>query len=334
MKTISIALIGCGAVTKFQHLPAVARVENVQVTLLVDKNRPRAEKLARQYSVPHVAEDYTQVWDKAEAAIVALPNSLHAPVSIDLLAHGVHVLVEKPMALTIAECDRMIAAAQKSGCILAVGLMRRFFPSAIAVKNLIDSGIMGHIRSFDLQEGWPYSWPAASASVFNRELSKGGVLMDTGVHSLDQLYWWLGDITEVDYYDDYMGGVEAECQLDIKLASGASGTVILSRIRLLRNTFIIAGENAKLEIEEAAPLGRIKLYGRDGKLLMDMKLVEPKGYQNGNIGAVKDQLAAFVSACRGVQSGIVTGIEARPSIELIERCYSSRKLLAYPWQNI
>lgn len=118
-----IAVNGCGAVTERGHLPAAARAEKVQVTLLVDKNRSRAEDLARQYKVPHVAEDYTQIWDKADAAIVALPHYLHAPVSIELLRAGCHVLVEKPMALSSGECDQMLEAARAGNAVLAVGLM-------------------------------------------------------------------------------------------------------------------------------------------------------------------------------------------------------------------
>src|SRR6266511_3835968 len=104
-QTLRIGIIGCGAVTEFFHLRAAARVEEVRVTLLVDNNRSRAETLAHQHNVPYVAEDYSHVWDKADAAIVALPHCLHAPVSMDLLAHSVHVFVEKPMALTAEEAQ-------------------------------------------------------------------------------------------------------------------------------------------------------------------------------------------------------------------------------------
>ena len=332
MKPTRLAIVGCGAVTQHGHLPAAARAENVRVTLLVDKNRPRAEELARQYNVPHVAEDYAQVWEEADAAIVALPHYLHAPISIDLLAHGVHVLVEKPMALTADECDAMIQAAEQGQAVLAVGLMRRFLWSAQLTKAILDAGLLGSVESFDIREGFAYNWPVASDFFFRKETAGGGVLIDAGAHTLDTLLWWLGDVGSFEYFDDNYGGVEADCELHLVMENGATGIVELSRTRDLRNTAIIRGGRATLEVSlhtnQVRFLPRGVAFGVLGNVLPDLQ--EPLGEQSF-MDLLSAQLADWVNAIRSGGSPRVPGAEGRRSIALIKACYAQRKPLVLPW---
>lgn len=239
-----IAIIGCGAVTEKLHLPALAAL-GINPALLVDTNLRRAQNLADTFNASSVGDDYRPYVGKFDAAIIALPHYLHAPVCIDLLRHGVHVLVEKPMALTTTECDAMIAAAVEARRVLAVGLMRRFIPAAQWVKAAIDAGVLGPIELFDFQEGSEFRWPVASGFFFRKETAGGGALADTGAHTLDLLLWWLGDVSSFDYYDDSYGGVEANCKLHLTLASGARGVVELSRTRKLRCTAILRGRRGR-----------------------------------------------------------------------------------------
>jgi len=329
---IKLAIIGCGAVTELSHLPAAAKVWNLQVTVLVDKNRSRAEALGRQYGVPHVAEDYTQVWDKVDAAIVALPHCLHAPVSIDLLAHGVHVLVEKPMALSGAECDAIIQAAEQGRTVLAVGLMRRFQRSAQFTKAILDTDWLGHIESFDVQEGFVYNWPVASDFFFRKEAAGGGVLIDTGAHTLDTLLWWLGDSASLEYFDDNYGGVEADCELRLVMKCGATGIVKLSRTHNLRGTAIIRGTRATLEVSLHSNQVKLRPTGMAfdvvGHVLPDWPQAQR---EQSYVDLISAQLTDWLNAIRSGHSPAVPGVEGRRSVELIEACYAQRKPLVLPW---
>ena len=116
MEKLKLAMIGSGAIVQRIHLPIAARSDQVEVTLLVDKDLARAREVADEFGIPAVADDYRDAIQKAgtdvDAAIVAIPNFLHGPVSTELLQAGIHVLVEKPMALTGAGCDAMIQAAR------------------------------------------------------------------------------------------------------------------------------------------------------------------------------------------------------------------------------
>src|SRR4051794_39425130 len=104
MQKLRIAVVGCGAVAQIHHLPALAASENAEAVLLVDNDESRARALAERFGVPGVTTDFREIPGRADAAIVALPNNLHAPVAIELLRRGVPVLVEKPMAMTSAQC--------------------------------------------------------------------------------------------------------------------------------------------------------------------------------------------------------------------------------------
>src|ERR1700730_15741819 len=129
MQKTRLAVIGCGAVARISHLPAIRDSEFGTAEALVDLNLSRAKELAQKYDVRISAEDYRDIVDKVDGAIVALPNHLHAPVATDLLRRGIHTLVEKPMALSCHECDQMLQAARSSGAVLAIGLEFRFFDS-------------------------------------------------------------------------------------------------------------------------------------------------------------------------------------------------------------
>ena len=327
-----IGIIGCGAVTERGHLPATLRLDRGQVVLLVDKNRTRAEQLARRFNVPQVADDYTRGFDKIDAAIVALPHYLHAPVSIDLLKRGIHVLVEKPMALNVAECDAMIEAARQSRATLAVGIMRRFLPSYRFVKAIIDTGFLGKIDSFDIREGLVYKWPVASDFFFRRETAGGGVLIDTGAYTMDAVQFWFGDCKSLEYFDDNMGGVEANCEIHLEMQNGTRGYIELSRTRDLRNTAIIRGERGTIEV--SLQTSRVWVYpkGLDTKVagnVLEAQTFTATG--ESLVDLVKAELEDWIEAILGKTQPRVPGEEGRKSVALIEACYRNRKPLELPW---
>jgi predicted dehydrogenase len=336
---IRLAILGCGAATELVHLPALGRLQNVRATLLVDTNVERCERLAAKFNVEHTANDIDGRFDLFDAAIVALPHVLHAPASIKLLARGKSVLVEKPMAITVTDCDAMIGAANRTGATLGVGLFRRFIWSLQFGRTLVQEGVLGRIESFDFREGNVYDWPVASDFFFRKEAAGGGVLIDTGAHTLDCLLHLLGAFSEVEYFDDAEGGVEANCLIKLRLRDGASGVIELSRTRRLRNTGIVRGARGVLEIA----LGWDQLLGWN-----HLKLSLPNhpyvlGGPVGNLSEADQtqdflsvmmaQIQDFLDAIRKGRPPAADGPSARSSIQLIETCYRNRKPLALPWAD-
>ncbi|MEZ0235887.1 MAG: Gfo/Idh/MocA family protein, partial [Actinomycetota bacterium] len=125
------------------------------------------------------------------AAIVATPNALHAPQSIALLEAGKHVMVEKPMAVSVAECDAMIEASRRSDTSLMVAHCWRFREEVIAVRDRIAAGELGDVvktRGYGVHANWgPSGW------FTDRSLAGGGSLVDMGVHAIDTARFLLGD---------------------------------------------------------------------------------------------------------------------------------------------
>lgn len=328
---VRVAIVGCGAISDFAYLPTLKGASNARVTLLIDTNAERRRDLASKFNVAHTHHNVDECYDLFDAAIVALPHNLHAPTSIKLLAHGKAVLVEKPMAVSVAECDAMIDAANRSGAVLAVGLMRRFIRAHQFAHSLITKGALGRIESFDFREGFIYNWPVTSDFFFRKEAAGGGVLIDTGSHTLDSLFHWLGNFLEVEYFDDADGGVEANCLLNLRLQSGARGVVELSRTRRLRNTAIIRGERGTLEV--ALSRNQIQLFTPDLPYVLGGAVDEHpgsaknQGYSELYNSEVEDFIAAIE---RGAQPSI-NGTSARSSIELIEACYLRKKPLDLSW---
>jgi predicted dehydrogenase len=331
MKKTKLAFIGCGAVTERCHLPAARDLQTCEVVMLVDRDKERAGTLAKNFQVPGISEDYRDVIGRIDAAVLALPHNLHAPVGLELLKAGIHVLVEKPMAMSSSECEAMIKASQDNKAILTVGLIRRFLQSALFAKEFIESGMLGRIESFDFREGNVYNWPVASDFLFRPETG-GGALIDTGAHTLDLLIWWLGDVSLIDYFDDNYGGVEADCEISLKTDSGVEGVVEISRTRGLRNTAIIKGERGILEVDLrknslslSTPDGQNRLTGH-GQLSS-----EPDASNQGFPDLFFPQLKAFIDAIQKGTAPKVSGEGAAKSVRLIEKCYQERKPLRVPW---
>jgi predicted dehydrogenase len=270
-----------------------------------------------------------------DVAIVALPNHLHAEVSIELMRAGIHVLVEKPMALSVADCDEMLRAAEAGRVLLGVGMMRRFIHASRFVKWALDNNLIGLVHSVDIRDGYAYSWPITTDFPFRKETAGGGVLMDTGVHTLDQLLWWMGEPSSFDYSDDNAGGVESECLLHAIFPSGAKTTIELSRNRNLRNTAQFYGERGEMEISLLNNTLWLRLPGAPLQLIGGgFPPSQRTAAAQSQIDIIQAEHDDFFNAVRTGGRPEVSGSQARRGISWIESCYRNRCALDLPWMGI
>lgn len=330
MTATRVGIVACGAVTEIGHLPTLEKLGRTAAALF-DPNVARAGELAARFGVPLVGADYRKHLDAIDAAIVAAPHHLHAPMAVALLRAGKHVLVEKPMSLDVAGGQAMVAAAEESGALLCVGLMRRFERVVRWTHHLIASGALGAIHHIDAEEGYVYGWPVASDTLFKKSTAGGGVLMDTGPHTLDRLVWWLGDLEVTAYRDDARGGVEADCELEFRTRTGAPGVVRLSRLRNLRNSVIIEASRGRLEVSLSGP----KATCTDAAVL-DLEFEGISGRKLGKQGwdgMFEPQLRNFLEAIELGEPLEVDGEEGLRSMRVIERAYAMRRPLATPWEK-
>jgi predicted dehydrogenase len=325
---INLAIIGCGKVTEQFYLPAISQSKSYKVSALVDVAESRTQMMSHCFGSAIQLKDYRDL-DDVDAAVVALPHHLHAPVSIELLEKGIHVLVEKPMAMNFMDCQSMIDAARLSDAILAVGMLRRHYAAMQFVHQIIQQQLLGSIQKFDLREGYIFNWKATTDFLF-RKRNGGGLLIDIGSHVLDLLLWWFGDCRYVEYYDDAMGGVEAEVEMHLEFHNGTKGFVELSRTRNLRNSLILYGERGILEVGTSHnPPVQFKLNETD--IMLNGQVHRNYKMDVNNKVVFGHQMESFARAINGIQPPAVSGEEGSRVVELIERCYKSRKLLKQSW---
>ncbi|HEX9247743.1 MAG TPA: Gfo/Idh/MocA family oxidoreductase [bacterium] len=322
-----IAVVGCGAIARSFHLPALAAIPGVADRLIVvDPDPGRVAAAQQEFRASRAATDHRQVLREADAAIVAVPQEFHAEVAMEFLRAGVPVLCEKPLATTLDEAKGLLAAADAAGVVLAVNNTRRFYPAVRAAREWIGSGRLGRIRRVAIHEGAAFNWPLASGGTFGRGGTGKGVLQDVGAHALDMICWWLGERPRITrYVDDAMGGSEAVARVEFA-GDGYSGVVHLSWLSRLPNAFRIEGEDASVEggilAWDAIRLNESGGRSRRVRLRRDVR----------SFPQVKDHVIAnFLGAVRGECRPIVSGRDVLPSIAMIEECYGRRERFLLPW---
>jgi predicted dehydrogenase len=336
MTPFRVAMLGSGAVTNVLYRPVLQEVsDEIELVGVADLNRQSAEQLLKEFPSAKFFTDYLPMLEqlRPDAVIVALPHFLHKPASVDALHMGIGVFCEKPMAISSDECDQIEAAVRETGGVFCVNLLRRRFPSVREIKRMVEARALGVLTSFEATEGAPYGWPAMSFSFFDRKISGGGVLIDSGVHTLDLLQWWLGPIEVVEFLDDAVAnGVECDCVAELR-AGGARGLLRMSRSVELPNVYRLQFERGWIEWDhDDGTRFRFSSTGQtmEGQTTVEAEVkCEARWASGGRFTfALAEQLRAFARACRGQSAtGLVLAGEARKSVDIITNCYGKRKEL-------
>ncbi len=346
MSGFKIALIGCGAIAQQLHLPVLAGRDDVRLWGLVDKNLERARYYAKGYNVPYVCDDTSKIpLEEIDAAVIATPPVYHAPLSLKLISQGIHVLVEKPLALSYLDAKDIVELASKNNVKVAVPLYRRLFPSFRLLASLIKNNVFGLPITFSILGGGFYNWPAASLGNMKKEFAGGGVLMDLGPHFLDFLFQIFDGSAELlEYCDDSLGGIEADCVLKLKFyhqRRWVQGTVELARTRKLNGGVRIDCEKAVIEFKPSERF-KINIYPKEGSHLEDFWNGSNKAfaYQALWKGVPEDEswYASFarvyddwLGAIRENREPLLSARSTLPFMQLIEECYRNPKPLKQSW---
>jgi len=329
---IRLAILGCGAITRSEHIPAVNAYPGVQLLALVDTDVSRANELIQSHGMSCQAfADYREVLGQVDAVINALPNHLHVSSNMDCLRAGRHVLCEKPLAITAAEARSCTEFAEEKKLVLAVGMNRRFAASHSLLKLVLDEGLLGSIQSYDFQYGVAFDWRSASGFYFDRTKAGGGALVDFGVHMLDSVIDWFGPVTLFDYQDDDWGsGIEANLLLDVKHAGrfgDIPGHLRISRTFALKNRIQVRGTAASAEISVHDP-EVVVIHSAIGGAPVSQMLRLGK-FPGGS--SYWRQLDNFVHCIANRSKPEVDGWQAVRVLELIENCYDHKGRIAEPW---
>jgi predicted dehydrogenase len=239
------AVIGVGANVFNMHAPAL-QSRDIEIVGVCDVNLEAAERQAERFGCPSFADHREMLAAvRPDAAAVLAPHPFHPAIAIDCLNAGAHVLVEKPIAVQVAEADRMIEAASQAGRLLAVNLQQRTRGEIRTARKLIESGRLGQIQRVEMiaiwtrtaryyaQAGWRGTWHGEG----------GGVLMNQSPHSLDLVCHLVGQPARVVAWNRTLfHAIETEdtSLAMLEWADGALGTLLVSTAQ--------AGEPERLEI--------------------------------------------------------------------------------------
>lgn len=320
VKAARVLIIGGGAIAEQLHLPAAVRLLGSERVLLAEPDTERRTRLVTRFDCRRHSSDYRELIDKADFAVVATPPHLHATIAEDCLAAGLPVLCEKPLANSTHECRAMIDAARRAGRLLGTCHQRRFFPNHAAVRERVLTGEFGDGMRIDISEGIPSDWPSHSGYAFRKELVPGGVLLNSGIHSLDFMLWCLGDPIDLEYRDDSIGGLESNAEVGVRFANGCQGHLRISRTCRLSNMITVTGPRSSIHMN-AFQFDR--LIDTDGRERL-VRSADDSAITNW-IGLGVQQLADFIEAIAGAHPPRCDGEAGLRVIDLVEWCYRVKR---------
>ncbi len=234
MHRIRYAIAAYGKVARL-HARALKTVDNAELVAVWGRDPAKRAAFAAEFGIRPFADLTTMVQEASvDAVIVASPHPQHREHTLEALRAGAHVLIEKPMALTSADCDAMIDAAKYGNRKLSVISQRRWYPSAQRIRQALDSGKLGapalgqaimlgwRDENYYRSDPWRGSWAGEG----------GGVLVNQAPHQLDLLQWFMGPAEEVSGYWGNLNHpyieVEDTAVVSVRFAQGALGSILVS----------------------------------------------------------------------------------------------------------
>ncbi len=208
MKKIRVGLVGSGQIAQIAHIPCLKKIEDVDLIAICDVDKAKINYLTQKFNIPQGYFVIDEMIKKAEldAVIICTPTIYHFPMSYLALSEGLHVFVEKPIALNAEDAGKLLETSEQNKQILMVGMNNRFREDVVSLKQYIDSKELGEI--FYIKAGWLKKWEKhVDYSWFSeKKTAGGGVLMDMGIQLLDLAFFIMDmpDVTKARLFDYYL----------------------------------------------------------------------------------------------------------------------------------
>ncbi|HHT26687.1 MAG TPA: Gfo/Idh/MocA family oxidoreductase [Firmicutes bacterium] len=338
MKSVRFAIIGCGAISK-AHIQVIQSLDGAEVGAAVDINEARARQVGEELGCPWYTSIEDMLADKDNAIDVVnicTASGLHMEPAISAAAAGKHVLIEKPLEVTLERCDAIIDACKKHGVLLGGVFQSRFLPANILVKKAVDNGYFGklllgnaEVKWFRAKEyystaGWRGTW----------RFDGGGALMNQGIHQVDLLQWMMGPVVSVKAITQRLVHETIEVEdLAVALLQFANGGVGV----IEASTCIAPGYPKKLEIHGSlgGAIVQDDVITASTGIPEGPELDEAKA-SHGHVANFADPMAiSFLGHERQISDFIhvihhggtlaITGEEARKSVQIVTAVYEAAK---------
>ena len=265
-------LIGCGDIARKRVAPALSGSSRSELVGVSRADRNRLDEFADTFGVPHRFGNWRELVqsEHVDAIYVATPVNLHAEQASAAAESGKHVLCEKPMAMNVAECDRMLAAAEANGVKLGIAYYRHFYPVVRRMKELMESGEIGKpiVAQVDAFEWFNPTLSDPRAWLLRPEISGGGPMFDFGCHRIQLLLHLFGPLKRVSAVNStalFDREVEDTASASFKFSNGTVATLTVSHaVMQARDTFTIWGSEGAIKTEVLNE-GKLIITTRDGE---------------------------------------------------------------------
>lgn len=332
----NVGIIGCGKIAQVRHLPEYADRADVKIAGLYDLNMERASRLAAQYHAKAYESYEAMLRDASiDAVSVCSANVAHADNAIAALRAGKHVLCEKPMAISLPQCEQMTLEAEKAGKVLMIGQNQRLAEAHRKARDLIREGKIGRPLTFRtaFRHGGPETWSVDSDKgtwFFDKEKAVMGAMADLGIHKTDLIQFLLDQtIVEVNahlctldkrFKDGSLIGVDDNAMCIYRLSGGAVGTMTASWTNYgpEDNATVINGTEGQLRIYDD-PFRPLIWQGKNG---------EEESHQVAGIQTNKKQTKSgvidlFIDTLNGTAGESIPARSVLPAMRAVFACLES-----------
>ena len=348
---LRFGILGCGVIGP-HHAKAIAGLESAELVAVADVVPELAEKLAEDYGCsPHTSLEEMLSGVDLDAVCVCTPSGMHAEGAITALEAGKHVVIEKPVDVTLEAADRLIEVQHATGGRVAVVSQHRFDAATQAVHEALARGEFGRLTSGSADVRWWRSQSYYDSGGWRGtwELDGGGVLINQAIHSIDLLQWLMGQVVEVTAHTGLIAHerieVEDTAVAILKFANGALGTIVATTAAYpgLTTRIAVHGDRGSAIIDDdeltyfhAAGEGQEGgAYGAGGGENQAEEVMEQYGEGGSGPGAGadpgslsmahRDQIQDFVEAVREGREPLVNLQEGRKPLAIIQGIYESAR---------
>ena len=292
-----IGIIGCGKIAQVRHIPEYAEHKDAKLLGFYDINLERTKALAEQYGgTAYETVEELLANPEIDAVSICAANFAHAELTIAALNASKHVLCEKPMAITLAECEAMVEAAKKNGKFLMIGHNQRLAKAHATAKKLIDDGLIGDIVTFrtTFGHGGPETWsvdPGLNTWFFDKTRAAMGAMADLGIHKTDLIQFLTGQkvirttarVTTLDKKDatGNLISVDDNAICIYEMSGGAFGTMTASwtYYGAEDNSTVLYGTKGIMRIYDDPAISIKVILADGGKISYDVEAIQTNDNQ-------------------------------------------------------
>lgn len=335
---VRVGIVGCGKITERASLPNLVNYrDKCKVACLCDIVKARAEEMAKKFGLEGVdiVTDYKDLVERKDIDVVFVntPNYVHEEIAVGAAKNKKHILVEKPITISVKAADNMVNAAKKNKVFFMVEHTQRFDPVHQAAKKVLDSGVLGKIHNIRGRIGHagPEYWSEGKAHwYYDKKKSGGGAMIDIGVHIVDLVRWFAGKKIVAVFATirtlEKKVPVDDNATVLLKFEDGSKGEFECSwTTRPYEVLTYIYGENGKLITAIGSQHPVILTLAKVGKGEDPNCTLEESYPAIGPGGGWENAVHYFIDCILNNEKPFVTGEEGRETLKVVLAAYESNK---------